>query len=82
MSQNLMEQLVNYEGECCIYGYFLSRKDMPTREIAEHLGITANAVRVWRRKIAKEDIFCGYGASGKGECLYREPENMPSGRMA
>lgn len=70
MSQNLMSQLVKYEGECCIYGYFAKRVDKTPRELADHLGVSCNSIRVWRRKISEGKVTCGYGASGKGECRF------------
>lgn len=80
MGQTLMAQLVDYENECCIYGYFMKRKDMPLKAIAAHLGVSYNTVRLWKRRIESGEVSCGYGASGKGLCRFKcgnTHQNMP-----
>ena len=80
MPQTLMQQLVKYEKECCIYGYFMKRGDMPIRELADHLGVTTTTVRVWLGRINSGEITCGYGASGCNGCLNHDTngiENAP-----
>lgn len=71
MSQNLMSQLVKYEGACCIYAYFTWNKDKTNRELADHLGVSTNTIRVWRRRIKNLEVGCGYGASGESGCIYK-----------
>jgi hypothetical protein len=73
MSQNLMAQLIKHEEFCCIYGFFCNHKEKTNRELADYLGVTANTVRMWRRRIREDEVTCGYGASGHGGCIYREP---------
>ena len=75
MSQKLMAQLVSYEGECCIYAYFARRSKESNKQMAEHLGVHPHTIRMWRKRIAKGEITCGYEASGKGCCLYHPEIN-------
>lgn len=85
MSQTLMQQLIKYEGSCCIYGYFMKRKDMTPRELSDHLGVTPNTVRKWFRRIASGEISCGYGVSGLNGCLNHVielPQETPPNAVA
>lgn len=75
--QTLMQQLVRYEGDCCIYGYFMRRANSPIKEIAKHLGVTESTIRSWNKRIAEGSVQCGYGASGCGMCMFKRPQNTP-----
>lgn len=66
-----MQTLAEAEGFCCVYGYFMSRKDegkFGTTEMADHLGVTNRNIRWWKQQIREGQCVCE-----KLMCCNREP---------
>jgi len=63
-----MQQLIKFEGSCCIYKYIKDTSDKTAQEIADHLGVDVLTIARWRKRVASGDVGCGYGASGKDGC--------------
>ena len=61
--KTLIGELVRSEGACCPYAYFTVTGDIPTRIIAERLGVTPRAVRKYRQKILAGEIACECAAA-------------------
>jgi hypothetical protein len=55
----------------------MKNADKTSAEIANHLGVTTATIRTWRKRIADEDITCGYGVSGCGKCIHNPRQNTP-----
>jgi len=62
----LMQQLIEAEKACCIFGYFIEKRDLGTKALADHLGVTDRTIRLWKARIRK------------GETLAYEREKLPA----
>lgn len=58
MPSKLIEDLMEAEGACCLYGYLMKNADKSSKEIADHLGIAQRTVRNYRKKIVDKKLFC------------------------
>lgn len=58
--QTLMQQLIKFEGECCVYSYLTKRAEKSAREIARHLGVTPRTIRLYRQRIREGDLGCPF----------------------
>ena len=54
----LMKKLVESEGFCCVFGYFLHHRDKTTKELSDHLGVSDRAVRTWKARIRERECKC------------------------
>jgi len=54
----LMQQLIEAEKACCIFGYFIEKRDLGTKALADHLGVTDRTIRLWKARIRKGETTC------------------------
>jgi len=66
MPNNLMKQLAQCDGSCCIRKYLEVKKDMRTADLADHLGITTRALRYWRRRFRRGELTCDENSECQG----------------
>lgn len=63
MSNQLMVTLVESEGFCCVYGYFMAKRDegkavYGTSALANHLGVGERDIRWWKQQIREGQCVC------------------------
>lgn len=54
----LIEELLEAEGACCLYGYLMQHSDKSSQELADHLGIAPRTIRHYRKKVVDGKLFC------------------------
>jgi len=74
MAQTLMKQLAAYEGYCCVYLYIKSFAGQESATVARRLGVSRNAISIWRKRIRNGEVVCGHGCTACGKC---ENSNKP-----
>ena len=63
MSNQLMQTLIEAEGYCCVYGYFMAKRDegrptYGTLALSEHLGVGERDIRWWKQQIREGQCTC------------------------
>jgi len=73
----LMQQLVEAEGFCCIFGYFMAKRDIGTKALADHLGVSDRTIRNWKARIRDRETVCQ--GVRRPSCRYCKTSSSTSG---
>lgn len=73
MGTELMQQLIEHEGYCCIWACLHYNRKVRTAVFAKRYGVSRQTIKYWRRKFKRGQIGC---VNTKG-CLTEVLEKFP-----